>query len=233
MGLFKKGGDKQVNWTDMENYEILENLDHMTNFQDLDSDEKLAIVNALKNDRGTLDLLEDYQVLIDTDQLEGEEAEEIKNAVDEILEKTIGNKVKEEKSSTGFFNNAKSSSRKQCKKLVTAIGMEDVEEVKRILETVDVNCTCNNSEIFLQIDNGNYEESRSPLVVAARTGNLEIGKLLVSHGADLELHVRGDESPLIAASKSGDLSFVKFLVEKGADVNHKIKGDGTALLEAF
>lgn len=116
---------------------------------------------------------------------------------------------------------SKLNEEKSCKELLQATKRVEVYKMRELLKTVDPNCS-------------HYGEGdpRSPLVVAARMGNLDLGKILVEAGADIEFHADGDESPLMAAAKFGHLSFVKFLVEQGADVNVKVLKDGTALLVA-
>lgn len=56
----------------------------------------------------------------------------------------------------------------------------------------------------------------SPIVIAVATGNLDIIKYLVEHGADI--HIAHD-FPLREASERGYLDIVKYLVEKGANIN--------------
>jgi beta-lactamase regulating signal transducer with metallopeptidase domain len=108
-----------------------------------------------------------------------------------------------------------------CRQLLRAVKDEDVERVKELLKTVDPDCSFRGDG-----------EPRSPLVAAARAGNLVIGQLLVDANADVEYHAGGDETPLMAAAAHGDLAFVKYLVSRTADVNRKLTGDGTALLVA-
>jgi ankyrin repeat protein len=108
-----------------------------------------------------------------------------------------------------------------CKALLQAVKEEDVEKVKQLLKTVDPDC-------FYMGDG----EPRSPMVAAARQGDLVMGKLLIDAGADVDFHARGDETPLMAASAHGHLDFVKLLVTNDADVNRKLRGDGSALLLA-
>lgn len=108
-----------------------------------------------------------------------------------------------------------------CRALLRAVKTNNTTRVKELLQSVDPDCAF-------------YEEGepRSPLVAAARNGNLEIGKLIVEAGGDIEYRARGDESPLMAAAKFGHLDFVKYLLKQGADINRKVSGDGTALLVA-
>ena len=64
-----------------------------------------------------------------------------------------------------------------------------------------------------------------PLSMAARNGNLEIVKLLVEHGAVVDIGKEaGDRTPLLEAAGHGHAEIVKFLIAKGADVNARGKG---------
>lgn len=108
-----------------------------------------------------------------------------------------------------------------CQSLLRAVKKGDVEEVRELLKTVDPDCTYRGDG-----------EPRSPLVAAARKGNLLIGRLLIEAGADVEFHAWGDETPLMAASAHGHLDFVKHLLTGNADINRKLGGDGSALLVA-
>jgi ankyrin repeat protein len=108
-----------------------------------------------------------------------------------------------------------------CQALLKAVKEKNADQVKRLLSTVDPNCTYRDDD-----------EPRSPLVAAARVGNLVIGKMLIDAGAEVEFHAPGDETPLMAAAAGGHLDFVKHLVTNHADVNQKLLGDGCALLVA-
>lgn len=108
-----------------------------------------------------------------------------------------------------------------CKELLQAVKEKDIAKVRELLKTVDPNCTYRGDG-----------EPRSPLVSAARNGDLALGKLLIEAGANVEFHAQGDETPLMAASANGKLDFVQYLVANGAEINKKLQGDGTALLVA-
>lgn len=108
-----------------------------------------------------------------------------------------------------------------CQDLLQAVKDEEVEKVRALLKTVDPDCT--------YYGDG---EARSPLVAAARTGNMAIGKLLLGAKANVEFHSKNDETPLMAASKNGHLAFVEMLIAEGAKVDRKLRGDGTALIYA-
>jgi ankyrin repeat protein len=108
-----------------------------------------------------------------------------------------------------------------CQALLTAVKEKDIKKVKALLKSVGPDCTYRGDG-----------EPRSPLVAAARVGDLEIGALLVDAGADVGFHASGDETPLMAAAAAGHLDFVKYLVVHDADINKKLGGDGCALLVA-
>ena len=62
------------------------------------------------------------------------------------------------------------------------------------------------------------------LMLAAKTGNTAIGKLLIEHGADLNVcttfpRSSFQSSPLAVAAMSGKPSFVCLLLEKGASLD--------------
>ncbi|MGM0509351.1 MAG: ankyrin repeat domain-containing protein [Fusobacteriota bacterium] len=58
-----------------------------------------------------------------------------------------------------------------------------------------------------------------PLPYAAAYGNLEIVKLLVENGADLNGRVAYGDVPLIKAAEHENIDIMKYLIEQGADVN--------------
>ncbi len=122
-----------------------------------------------------------------------------------------------------------------CKKLIHAVYDEDVALVKSLLKTVDPNCIDPNPDkIITKKANSVWqlEKAKSALVVAADKGNLEIAKILVDAGADVNLHAKWDEAPLMGAAGSGNLELVKYLKDKGADVNKAQAHMGTALMAA-
>lgn len=109
-----------------------------------------------------------------------------------------------------------------CRGLIEAVEKGDVPLVKKMLaaDSVDPNCA------YLDHD------PRTPLVLAARKGNLEIVKLLIAAKADVNFRASGDETPLMAAAGHGHLEVTQYLVSQRAEVNRKVSGDGTALLVA-
>jgi ankyrin repeat protein len=90
---------------------------------------------------------------------------------------------------------------------VTAIRLGDLREVQRLVkEGADVN----SKDIY----------GGTPLMIAAGTGNLEIVRLLLDNGADINATRDGsDATALMNAVKGSNVEVVKLLIEKGADVN--------------
>ncbi|MEM9848403.1 MAG: ankyrin repeat domain-containing protein [Bacteroidota bacterium] len=128
-----------------------------------------------------------------------------------------------------YSNNGRNN---DCKQLIRAILSEDIVSVKELIATTDVNCIDPKPD-HKEMKEGNsryyYLDPRTPLVAAARIGNLEIGKLLVAAGAKVDFQAPRDETPIMAAAESNALDFVKFLHQKGADINKKQRGEGSVL----
>jgi ankyrin repeat protein len=59
----------------------------------------------------------------------------------------------------------------------------------------------------------------TPLLYAARDGRVDVARLLVAAGADLELGDGNGIRPLLMAALNGQVAVARLLVEKGADVN--------------
>lgn len=70
------------------------------------------------------------------------------------------------------------------------------------------------------------DSKEPPIVTATKTGNVEVIKLLLNNGADINAVDYYGQSPLFFAIKEKNLELVKFLVENGAIVNTKEDGFG-------
>jgi ankyrin repeat protein len=66
----------------------------------------------------------------------------------------------------------------------------------------------------------------SALHLAAENAHLPLVKLLLDHGAQINLSMTRGQTPLICAAANNSLPVVQLLVERGADVN-KCMVDGT------
>lgn len=116
-----------------------------------------------------------------------------------------------------------------CEKLSDAIHAQDIDKIKSLLGAADLNCIAPN--VSEKGFNRDYyvQVAHTPLSAAAKLGNLEITKLLLKAGSDIDFHDVYVQSPLMAAAQAGQLDLVKFLVEKGADVNAMSGNHGSAL----
>ncbi|MER9334243.1 ankyrin repeat domain-containing protein [Mesorhizobium sp. M0293] len=61
------------------------------------------------------------------------------------------------------------------------------------------------------------------LYIACEGGNVELAKLLINRGADVNLPVSWQRTPLYAANKAGHAEIVKLLLDNGADPNQVAK----------
>ncbi len=72
----------------------------------------------------------------------------------------------------------------------------------------------------------------TPLLIAAKKGNLPIVSVLLREGANANAITSADEAPFLSAAQSGNSVIVNFLLEHGANVNLKVKSGLTPLMVA-
>lgn len=72
----------------------------------------------------------------------------------------------------------------------------------------------------------------TPLIQAARLGDLKTAQMLLAAGADVNKAGSGDGNPLIMAAAHGRIEMAELLVKAGADVNAYVLGDETPLINA-
>lgn len=65
------------------------------------------------------------------------------------------------------------------------------------------------------------------VTLACAGGFLEVAKILLSNGADVNL---GQSTPLMEASQEGHLELVQYLIQHGADVNRTTPAGETGRL---
>ena len=68
------------------------------------------------------------------------------------------------------------------------------------------------------------------MLYAAFNGNVEMAKLLIDNGADINVEENRDgNTVLMYAVARGKTELVKYMIAKGVDVNARLKTGGTAL----
>ncbi|XP_078143078.1 B-cell lymphoma 3 protein [Centroberyx gerrardi] len=78
----------------------------------------------------------------------------------------------------------------------------------------------------------NYE-GLSPLHLAVQAGHMDLAKMLLDAGADINaMDVKSGQSPLMHAVESNNADMVHFLIENGCDVNSQSYSGNTALHSA-
>ncbi len=83
-----------------------------------------------------------------------------------------------------------------------------------------------------RVDHTDHLFGRTALHKCCRIGHLEIARILLATGADLNKADKDGVTPLIGAARSGNTQLVQLLLDLGAD-KHAVAGDGsTAFGEA-
>ena len=93
--------------------------------------------------------------------------------------------------------------------LFSAIRVKDASQVQRILDSGRI--TLDPPQQPNQVN--------KPLAFAAAYGNLQIVKLLLAAGADIDGQVAYGDVSLIKAAEHGNREIIVYLLEQGADVN--------------
>jgi len=111
--------------------------------------------------------------------------------------------------------------------LVSAAYFGDLSLVNSLLLTknMDVNAK-------LKFTRGKFK-SKSALMAASINGQIDVAKLLISFGAEIDLKDKFGRTALIFAVTKGDLNMAKFLLSNSADINVKNKYGQTALMAAI
>ncbi len=104
--------------------------------------------------------------------------------------------------------------------IVLAVKSKDVEKVKTAI-------AANPDQVKTPDRLGKY-----PIHTAADEGNVEIAKLLLEAGADVNVGDKAGQTPLIIAAEKSNLDMVKALLDAKADVKATDHIGGTALLWA-
>ena len=117
----------------------------------------------------------------------------------------------------GLDAHAKPSS-EIARQFIYAVFLANVERVNAMLR--------DNSELVEE----RYAHGDTALHHAARNGDLEIVKRLVSSGADVNATTDNSHFPLYCAAGHGHVETTQFLVEKGADLQARLS-DGKTVTE--
>jgi ankyrin repeat protein len=73
------------------------------------------------------------------------------------------------------------------------------------------------------------QEGNTPLMVAAKVGNLRILDIIFSHNPEVNAQNNNGSTALMIAAQTGQLQVVKKLVENGAEAALRDNNDNTAL----
>lgn len=122
-----------------------------------------------------------------------------------------------------------SAKEKDCKRLLDAITKEDTVVLAKLLQTIDPNCSCPDYRANRQTITA---PRKTPIGIAAKIGNVEAAKQLITANAKVSYTVGGELTPLMTACKFGHLDMVKYFVANGAKVIRNLDGRGTALTSA-
>jgi ankyrin repeat protein len=108
---------------------------------------------------------------------------------------------------------------------------KDVEELDRLVrqQLADAQATANDSDVIVAGLVGRGGGGLTALVFAAREGDLESAKLLVTAGADINQTTEYGWTPLLTAANNRHYKLATWLVESGANVNLANKGGWTPL----
>lgn len=76
------------------------------------------------------------------------------------------------------------------------------------------------------------EDGEADILLAARAGNVQCLKLLLEHGADVDLRNSKGLTPTMCSAQNGHTHCLQFLLGRSPDVNAKDAGGNTALILA-
>ena len=105
-------------------------------------------------------------------------------------------------------------------KLINAVRKNDIKEVKALL-----NDGYDNSRLLMMVD----EDGNSPLYHAVLMDNLEIAKILIEAGANVNAENGRKDTPLHMASSKATLGMAKLLLQNKANPNATDEGGYTPL----
>lgn len=138
--------------------------------------------------------------------------------------------------------------RRQVISVLCAQGSQDLERMRELARIGSVDALfpdvtpeisredlCQKAEgrVFTSFNEGGGDEADggelTALVYAARSGAIEVARMLLEAGADVNQITRYGWSPLLAATQNQNYRMGKFLIDNSADVNLANKGGWTPL----
>lgn len=149
----------------------------------------------------------------------------MKHNYDNIMRKKAS--AKYEKCYYDNYFDIKYIDKDKCKKansktnsiLIQAISSHwDAEDISPLLSVIK-NMYFDDDWLYEFEINATNSEGSSPLMIACSYGDIDLVKLLLEKGAQLNFLSDSGQTPLLAAVSSGNLELVKFLIEKGAGKN--------------
>jgi len=160
---------------------------------------------------------------------------------------TLINKVKNGELEISFIDDAFIQNLKTISdlrnKIIESIKEDKLDELKNCLSDSSVLLTQINSEEFdlliYTIENdasptiieyiisqypslNYYSYDKSPLSCAISVNNLELVKLLIDHGADVNKKDEFEDEPLVHAIKTGNNDIIKYLIDHDANIDQDI-----------
>lgn len=84
----------------------------------------------------------------------------------------------------------------------------------------------------VNVDVQDDDDDSTALICAAYLGQIDVIKLLIGCGADLNIQNKWGNTALVLAAASGHVECVKLLIDAGADLDIKNNSERTALGEA-
>lgn len=117
-----------------------------------------------------------------------------------------------------------------CDDLINAISVNDYKLTQQMLKHLEPDCFHKRTHTTTSDTSiESISMITTPLIAAAREGNVQISKLLFADGADVNFTSDVQETPLMAAAKSGNINLVILYVAEGAQLNTKDEYLKTAL----
>lgn len=126
-----------------------------------------------------------------------------------------------------FFQAVDDEKMEMLKKLLaTGIDMyfaNHPEHISSLFEVVSMRSAYKACALLLEeglnVDQRDAKDGQTPLMTAARHGDIELCRLLIAAGADINATDSGSDTPLSIASRAGEDAIVSLLIDSGVDLN--------------